>query len=115
MAVSVEDVKKAVTKQDYLTLTAGDDSNAARAIEKACLWVKGKVISTGHSFDDKNEVIKEAIIIRSVYELFSFVGYEARARQKSEDAKDLLASYFGNLAGAQTGEANPIAGAIRVP
>ena len=115
MAVSVEDIKKAVTRQEYLTLTAGDDGNALRALERASLWVKGKILSTGNEFDEDNEVIKTAVITRSVYELFSFVGFESRAKQKAEDARELLESYFGNTAGGENREMNPIAGAIRVP
>ena len=34
-AVSVEDLKRELTPQDYGTLTLGDDANAERALEKA--------------------------------------------------------------------------------
>jgi hypothetical protein len=116
--VTVEDLKRDITPQDYLTLTLGDDANEARAIEKAAIWTKGKVLSTGSKFDENNEAIRQAIAARALYELWFFVGYPEKARAKAEDAADLIESYFGSIrtkhdaAGNDTG---PAGGAVIVP
>jgi hypothetical protein len=116
--VSVEDLKRDITPQDYLTLTLGDDANAARAIEKAAVWTKGKVLSTCNPFNEDNEVIRQAIVTRALYELWFFVGYPDKARAKAEDAADLIESYFGSIrtkhdaGGSDTG---PAGGAVIVP
>jgi hypothetical protein len=115
--VSVEDVKRDTTPQDYATLTLGDDANAERAIEKAVIWTKGKILSTGNAFDADNEVVKQIIVTRALYELWFFVGYPEKARAKEEDAADLIESYFGNIKtkyeeGAGT---RPAGGAVVLP
>ena len=116
--VSIEDLKRDVTPQDYRALTLGDDANAARAIEKAVVWTKGKVLSTGNPFNEDNEVIRQVIVTRALYELWFFVGYPEKAKAKEEDAADLIESYFGSIktkhddSGADTG---PAGGAVIVP
>jgi hypothetical protein len=110
--VTVEDVKKDITPQDYRTLTLGDDSNAERAIEKAAVWAKGKILSTGNEFDPENEVVKQIIVTRALYELWFFVGYPDKARAKEEDSKDLIESYFGSIASKHGDDAGPAGGAV---
>jgi hypothetical protein len=113
--VSVEDLQKDVTPQDYMTLTLGEEANAERAIQKAIIWAKGKILSTGNSFDQDNEVVRQIIIIRALYELWFFVGYPDRAKAKEEDAADLIESYFGSIktkAGGDSGQGGPAGGAV---
>jgi len=95
--VSVDYLQQDLTPQDYLTLTLGDDANAERAIEKAAVWSKGKILSTGGGYDEENDVVKQIISARALYELYFFVGYPEKARQKAEDAADLIKTYFGNI------------------
>jgi hypothetical protein len=115
-SVTVDDVKRDVTPQDYETLTLGDDAAAERAIEKATVWAKGKILSTGSPFDDAQEVVKTIIVTRALYELYFYVGYPEKAKMKEEDAADLIESYFGRIslkneaAGAQG--AGPSGGAV---
>jgi hypothetical protein len=97
VGVSVDDLKRDVTPQDYETLTLGEDANAERAIEKALVWAKGKILSTGASFDADNDVVKQVVVTRALYELYFFVGYPEKARSKEEDAADLIESYFGSI------------------
>lgn len=114
--VSVEDLKRDVAPQDYDTLTLGDDANAERAIEKAVIWAKGKILSTGNAFDADNEVVKQIIVTRALYELWFFVSYPERARAKEEDAADLIESYFGSVR-TKHGESGggPAGGAVTPP
>jgi hypothetical protein len=118
MKVSVEELQRDVTPQDYFTLTLGDDANAERAIEKAAVWAKGKILSTGNAFDEDNEVVRQVIVTRALYELYFFVGYPEKARSREDDAADLIESYFGtiktkhNEAGDDPG---PAGGAVILP
>ncbi|MDR0878940.1 MAG: hypothetical protein LBN21_12900 [Treponema sp.] len=117
--VSVEDLQRDVTPQDYMTLTLGDDANAERAVEKAVIWARGKILSTGNAIDEDNEVVRQIIVTRALYELWFFVGYPEKARSKEEDAADLIESYFGAIKtkhddGAGTA-AGPAGGAVIVP
>jgi hypothetical protein len=113
-SVGVEDLQRDVTPQDYMTLTLGDDANARRAVEKALIWTKGKILSTGAAFDEENEVVRQIVIIRALYELWFFVGYPEKAKAKEEDAADLIESYFGSIKTKYSGDAEggPAGGAV---
>lgn len=117
---NVEDLKKELPAQDFRTFTVGDDSVAERALEKAVIWVRGKVLSTGHLYEPATDaVVRECVFKRAVYELFSFVGNEARAKLKLRDLEDLMEAYFGPPAGkgdgSSEGDGGPAAGAILRP
>jgi hypothetical protein len=118
MAVTVGDVQRDITPQDYLTLTLGDSANAERAIEKAVIWAKGKILSTGNPFDEDNEVVKQIVVTRALYELYFFVGYPDKARSKEEDAADLIESYFGSIktkSDKTATDPGPAGGAVCLP
>ena len=95
MELTVEDLKNELPEQDYETLTLGEDAVAVRCLLKAEVWVKGMVQSAGGGYDEENEIVREAVLKRALYELFSFVGQESRAREKAEDCELLIESAFG--------------------
>jgi len=114
--VTVENVQKDITPQDYQTLSLGDDANTERAIEKAVIWAKGKILSTGNEFDPESEVVKQVIVTRALYELWFFVGYPEKARAKEEDARDLIESYFGSIKTKHDDDRiGPVGGALVAP
>lgn len=95
--ITVDELKAELPNQDYETLTLGEDSIAERCIQKAEVWIKAMVKSTGKTYDQKNTICKEATLKRALYELFSFVGMGDRAREKLEDSELLIESYFGPI------------------
>lgn len=97
MELNVEDLKNELPEQDYDTLTLGEDTVAVRCLLKAKIWVKGMIQSTGNEYEEENEIVHEAVLKRALYELFSFVGQESRAREKAEDCELLIESAFGPI------------------
>ena len=97
LQITVEDMKAELPEQDYETLTLGEDTVAVRCLLKAKIAVKGMVSSTGHVYDEINEVCREATLKYALYELFAFVGQENRAREKREDCELLIETYFGSI------------------
>ncbi len=97
MELTIEDLKAELPEQDYDTLTLGEDVVAVRSLIKAKTWVKGMIQSTGNEYDEENEIVREAVLKRALYELFSFVGKESRAREKAEDCELLIESAFGPI------------------
>jgi hypothetical protein len=110
--ITITDLKKELTAQDYDTMTFNDKDVAERAIRKAVIWVYGKVKSTGHEYDEKDDVIRDIVLKRAVYELFSYLGLESRARAKEEDAADLIKTYFGDISTKYDEGPGPAAGAV---
>ena len=96
MDMTVDDLKKEIKGYNYEALTGGDDSVGERCIEKATLWVTAKVRKCGVKIDLDDDIVKQAILKRALYELYSFAENEGLAADKKEDAIELLRAYFGN-------------------
>jgi hypothetical protein len=110
--ITIDDLKKELTAQDFNTASFDDKDVAERAIHKAVIWVYGKVKSTGNEYDEANEVIRDIVLKRAVYELFSYLGIESRAKAKEEDAADLIEAYFGGISTKYDNGPGPAAGAV---
>ena len=99
--VTIEDLKKELSERDYRMLTDGDDAVAERALAKARVWVTARFKKCGKEVDYEDELIKEAILKRALYELYSFAENEKVAADKKEDAEDLLEGVLGDCADSQ--------------
>jgi len=110
--ITIADLKKELTAQDFNTASFDDKDVAERAIRKAVIWTYGKVKSTNNEYDETNDVIKDIVLKRAVYELFSYLGIESRAKAKEEDAADLIETYFGNIATKHNDGPGPAGGAV---
>jgi hypothetical protein len=118
MSVTVEDLKAEIKSYNYKVLTDGDSTVAQRAIEKATIWAKAKVVAASGYFDKESEVNKQIVIKRALYELYSYAENEAVAQDKKEDAMELLKAVYGDSIDAtgyqSAGEKSPVAtGSIR--
>lgn len=91
----LEELKAEIKDYNYETLTGGDDTVAERCLSKAEAWVRAKLRTYGADVDLQNDVIRQALIKRALYELYSYAENEEVARDKAKDAVDLLRSQFG--------------------
>lgn len=108
MAVTVDELKREISSYNYEVLTEGFDDVAERSIEKAVIWAKAKILQAKGIWNDEDEILKLVIIKRALYELYSHAENEEVARDKKEDAMELLKAYFGNSidsSGYSTGSA----------
>lgn len=106
MALTVSDLKVELKEYNYKMLTGGDDDVAARALQRAVIWAKAKVIAASGSFDPDTEINREIVLKRALYELYSHAENEAVASDKREDALELLRAVYGSgvdSAGYQAG------------
>lgn len=94
--ITVEQLKKQIKEYNFEILTGGDDQIAVDCIRKAEIWIRAKLRKCGVEPDFTDEVDKEALIKRALYELYSFAENEEVARDKKEDAIDLLKAKYGN-------------------
>lgn len=94
--VSVEDLKAEITSYNFSMITGGDDDVAKRALVKATMWAKAKVLHVAGVFDPSSEINREIVIKRALYELYSYAENEAVARDKKDDAFELLRAAYGS-------------------
>lgn len=111
--ITADDLKQELNPDDLRTVSYNDTAVMERAICKAVIWARGKVKSAGREYDETDEVIRGIVVKRAVYELFSYIGNESRARAKEEDAADLIETYFGSInTKYNNNESGPAAGMI---
>lgn len=118
MSVTVDDLKKEIKEYNLEVLTEGDSTVIQRAIERATIWAKAKVVAASGLFDEDTEINKLIVVKRTLYELYSYGENERVAQDKKEDAMELLRAVYGDAvdsAGYQSdGDKTPIAtGSIR--
>ncbi|MCL2808635.1 MAG: hypothetical protein FWD24_01075 [Treponema sp.] len=110
--ITVDDLKKELNPDDFRTASFADDEVASRAIHKSVIWVYGKISSTKNKYDEEDEVVKTIVLKRAIYELFSYIGNESRAKAAEQDAADLIETYFGSIATKHNDSQGPSTGAI---
>ena len=96
--ITIEDLKKEVGAYNYEILTQRDDSVALRAIEKARIWLLAKFQKCGEAPDFENEIVKTAWLERALYELYAIAEQEEKAKDKKENAEELLSALIGDCA-----------------
>ncbi len=94
--ITVDDIKQDMRDYNYKEITKGNDSVVERAIKRAALWCKAKVLAMGASFDD-TDINREIVLKRALYELYSYAESEAVAEDKKEDAMELLKAAYGGV------------------
>ena len=113
--ITTDDLKKELNPDDLRTASYADDAVKERAIHKAVVWVYGKVATTGKTYDESDEVIKTIVLKRAIYELFSYIGNESRAKANEQDAADLIETYFGSIATKHDEGLGSASGAVATP
>lgn len=91
----IDELRQEIKGYNYETITGGDDAVAERCLDKAEVWLKAKLRTYGIGIDLDNPIIKEALIKRALYELYSYAENEEVARDKAKDAVELLRGAFG--------------------
>ena len=101
--VTLEDLERELSDRDFRILTGGDDAVAERALAKARIWAVSQFKRCGATPDFEDEIVREAVLKRALYELYSFKENEKVARDKKEDARELLEGMLGDCIGGEEG------------
>ncbi|HOP33235.1 MAG TPA: hypothetical protein PKU94_07665 [Candidatus Hydrothermia bacterium] len=107
----IEDIKKEIKLYNLEAIVGEEgDSVIEGCIKKATIWLRAKLRTYSVQIDLDNEVIKQALIKRTLYELYSYAENEEIARDKAKDAVELLRAEFGsNIEGeGYAGKGQPV-------
>ena len=95
--LTVSDLQKELTEQDYDTLTLATEEIATRCLLKAKMVVKGMILSTGHAYDESDDLCRMCVLKRGRMELFLFNGQHEVARQEEEDLELVIKTNYGPI------------------
>lgn len=91
-----DDLAKEVKGYSWDVLTDGIPEVADRSLDKARVWLKAKMIAAKGEYNEEDEIQRQILIKRAMYELYSHAEQEAVAEDKKEDAMELLKAYLGS-------------------
>jgi hypothetical protein len=108
----IAELKKEI-KPYNLSALIGDEGEEVveRCLEKAMVWLKAKLRTYGKEIDLTHPVIKQALLKRTLYELYSYAENEEIARDKAKDAVELLRAEVGTSIELEgfSGKGQPVA------
>ena len=90
----------------YDRLTGGVDTVCEAAIAAAELWVTSRLTAAGITVDWDVAEVREAAILRTLYELYAYGENEAIAKDKKAEALGMLRSKYGSAVDDPTKQAD---------
>lgn len=106
------DLKAEVPEEVWENITQGDDSLGDRCINKARAWLSARLRPCGvTNWDESDVIIRQILLYRALYELFSYVDRESAAIDRRDAAEEMLRGAFGtciDAANAESHEALPL-------
>ena len=94
--LSLDDLKSEIKEYNYQVLTDGKDCVAEKCIDKAKLWIEAKTKASGVILDYDDKLVEAIMLKRALYELYSYAENEEVARDKKQDAFELLKGFLEN-------------------
>ncbi len=115
MAVDLAALKAELKPHAYEMLTGGDDAAGERALERARVWLTARLTEAGLAADEADPVIGQILLKYALYELYSYAEQEGLAKDKKDDALELIGGYLSRPAGSPDGGKAGPAIAVSVP
>lgn len=100
--INVDELKKELKNYNLDNLTGGDNDVVERSLDNATVYIKAKLKNCGVEPDFTDEVVRLALKKRFLYELYSYAENEEIAKDKKDDAIEILQSYFGSCVKGDT-------------
>lgn len=113
--ISPEEVKGRLSSGLYETLSDGSNENTIRAIERASIHVKAIINRLGKTFTIDEPVIRETVLLYTIYELHMALGHEEAGRECRIKARDLIIAAYGDYPETEKSTNGAALGAITVP
>jgi hypothetical protein len=100
----------------YEQLSDGSDDTVVRASERASIHIAAITARHGKTLDLDNTVMREIVLLMTIYELHMALGHEQAGKEYREKAKDLIIASLGDFpeSGNPVGGQPPL-GAIHKP
>ncbi len=113
-AVTKDDVAECLSQNLYTQLSERSDKFVLDAVSRAETYI-GAVLSYLHvKFDLDNKVVRQIVLMQSIYELHMALGHEEAGREYRIQAKNTIIAAFGSFPDLDNSDSAPKAPAARV-
>jgi hypothetical protein len=113
--VTPQEVASRLSQNLYDQLSEKSDDTVRKAITRACIYVGAVLRRLNVPYDLDDNVVREVILIHTVYELHIALGHEEAGREYRIKAKDIIRAAWGDFPEADTAPEKGVAAAVAVP
>jgi hypothetical protein len=89
------DVRERLSNNLYIQLSENDDGTTEKAVSRAEIYVGAILRRLGVPYDLDNQIVREVVLINTVYELHIALGHEEAGREYRLKAKDIILAAWG--------------------
>jgi hypothetical protein len=114
-AVTPEEVAVRLSKNLYTQLADGSDDTVQEAINRAGIYISAVLRRLGVPYDLDNQIIREVVLIHTVYELHIALGHEEAGKEYRIKAKDIIRAAWGDFPEADSSPEQCAVAAVAVP
>jgi len=107
--ITADDIRQRFQEADLQAITGGDESVITRAINSARIWLQAALGARGMELNEENEVQREIIVKRTLYELYAYSQDWEVAKANREEAEQMLLAMLGEV-----GESRPSTPIVKV-
>lgn len=95
--LTAQEVKDRLSESLYRTLSDDDDAVTLRAVERAQVYVGSVLSYLGKTLNLDDKVVREIVLMHTVYELHIALGHEEAGREYRIQAKNMIIAAYGSF------------------
>jgi hypothetical protein len=113
--VTPEEVAQRLSRNLYAQLADGSDDAVRDAITRAQIYIGSVLRRLRVPFNLDDKVVREVVLIHTVYELHIALGHEEAGREYRMKARDIILAAWGSFPDSETAPEKGAAAAVAVP
>jgi len=113
--VTPEEVAQRLSRNLYAQLADGSDDNVRDAITRAQVYAGSVLRRLGVPFNLDDKVVREVVLIHTIYELHIALGHEEAGKEYRIKARDIIRAAWGDFPEADSAPEKGAAAAVAVP
>lgn len=95
--ITAQELKDRLNESLYRTLSDDDDAVTLRAVERAQVYVGSVLSYLGKSLNLDDKVVREIVLMHTIYELHIALGHEEAGREYRIQAKNMIIAAYGSF------------------
>lgn len=113
--IQPSEVAERLGKNLYAQLSDGSDDSVWGAIYRAIIYVGTVLRRLNVAFDFDNRIVREVILMHTIYELHLSLGHEEAGKEYRMKARDTIRAAWGDFPEADSAPEKSAAAAVAVP
>jgi len=113
--VTPEEVSRRLGQNLYIQLEDGSEKNVRNAITRASIYMGTVMRRFQQPFNLDHSVIREVVLIYTIYELHIALGHEEAGREYRFKARDIIRAQWGDFPDSDSPPEKGVAAAVAVP